>query len=95
MGTYTLWNLTRAPHSVSGDGSAQSVLRSCRLGSWGSADPASPRCMALGHHRGRRGAGAPRDLRPHLFQPPSRPAPFPPFRGEAGPRPWNWKKAAA
>lgn len=69
MGTYTLWNLTRAPHSVSGDGSAQSVLRSCRLGSWGSADLASPRCMALGHHRGRRGAVGP--------QATSLPAPFP------------------
>lgn len=69
MGTYTLCNLTRTPHSVPGDRSAQSVLRSCRLGSSASADLASLRCRASGHHRGRRGAAGP--------QATSLPAPFP------------------
>lgn len=69
MGTYTLCNLTRTPHSVPGDRSAQSVLRSCRLVSSASADLASPRCRASGHHRGRRGAAGP--------QATSLPAPFP------------------
>lgn len=59
MDTYTLWNLKRAPHTVPGEGGAQSVLRSCRLGSPAAADAAGQRCRSTGHRRGRRGAAGP------------------------------------
>ena len=59
MDTYTLWNLKRAPHTVSGEGGAQWVLQSCRLGSPAAADRAGQRCRSAGHRRGRRGAAGP------------------------------------
>ena len=81
MGTYTLWNLTRTPRSAQATGAPHRCSGAAGSGPRASADPASPRCRASGHHRGRRGAA---DLRPHLLQPPSRAAPFPPFRGKLG-----------
>ena len=93
MGTYTLWNLTRAPHSVPGDGSAQSVLRSCGLRSSGLRRPSQPALQGI---RSPQGAPGRRGSSGHISSSSlPGPAPFPPFRGEAGPRPWNWKKAAA
>lgn len=92
MGTYTLWNLTKTPPSVPGDRSAQSVLRSCRLGASGLGGPRQPALQGLRSPQGAPGRRGP--------QATSLPAPFPgrafpAFPGETGPRPWNWKEAAA
>lgn len=92
MGTYTPWNLT-------GLLTQSQAMRASGPHSGAAGSGPQPRRPALSCAAGPQvtvgGAGAPKDLRPDLFLPPPlRPAPFPPFRRENRPGPWNWEKAA-